>query len=85
MVGLEEGKGGGCASTAMVLLCSVPGWERCSESALQRGEEWGLSAAAAPQGQGHPQSVQALGGSGPDARAASTDNASTEPADLVLC
>lgn len=48
-------------------------------------ERSGASAAAAPQRQGHPQSVQALGGSGPDDRAASTDNASTEPADLVLC
>lgn len=48
-------------------------------------EERSGASAAAPQGQGHPQSVQALGGSGPDARAASTDNASTEPADLVLC
>lgn len=85
MVGLEEGKGGGCAGIAMVLLCSMRGWEHCSESALQRGEERSGASAAAPQGQGHPQSVQALGGSGPDARAASTDNASTEPADLVLC
>lgn len=73
----------GCAGTAAEILCSLRGWERCSESALRRAEQRsGASAAAAAQGRGHLQSVQARGAAGP---AASTDNASTEPADLVLC
>lgn len=84
MVGLEEGKGVAMLAQpwCFCVLC-VAGSAAVSQPCGE--ERSGASAAAAPRGQGHLQSVQALGGSGPDARAASTDNASTEPADLVLC
>lgn len=79
-------EGSGCASTAVVLwaLC-VAGSAAVSQPCGEERREAGpLQQQQQQWGQGHLQSVQARGGSGPAARAASTDNASTEPADRVL-
>lgn len=83
MVGLEEGKG--VTVPAQPCCFGAPCVAGSAAVSQPCGEERSGASAAAAQGQGHQQSVQAQGGSGPAARAASTDNASTEPADLVLC
>lgn len=83
MVGLEEGQG--VAVLAQPWCFGVPCVSGSAAVSQPCGEERSGASAAAAQGWGHPQSVQARGGSGPAARAASTDNASTVPADLVLC